>query len=80
LDTRGYLRETKGGTKVHGPPYTKAEIDDFYRGNGSIAAVYRGARTAPKSPKLQRRPHPVIPLSAPAPGRFAMLARDPLRS
>jgi hypothetical protein len=28
-----------------------------------------------ETPKPQRRPKPVIPLSAPAPGRFAMLAR-----
>jgi hypothetical protein len=50
---------------------SKAEIDDF---------LLLRLPTAPKSPKPQRRQQPVIPLSAPAPGRFAILARDPLRS
>jgi hypothetical protein len=52
------VKFTKNGCSFHGAPYTKAEIDDFYRGTGSIVGVYRGHRKAPKSPKPQRRVKP----------------------
>jgi hypothetical protein len=33
---------TPNGFKWYGPPYTKAEDDEFYRRVGSVSAVYHG--------------------------------------
>jgi hypothetical protein len=51
---------TPNGGRVHGPPYTKEEEDDFYRRNGrGPITVARPAsdRKAPTSPK-QQQPSP----------------------
>lgn len=46
----------KHGNRIHGPPYTKAEEDEFYRrvGSGPVT-VYRStdARKAPTQPARQ---------------------------
>ena len=55
------------GSRLHGPPYTKAEEDEFYkRIGGGPTTVARGAgdRTKPTSPK-QQQPSPARPLSRP---------------
>jgi hypothetical protein len=47
---------TKNGVRVHGPPYTKAEEDDFYRRwNSGPLTVYRSSdeRKAPTSQEPQ---------------------------
>jgi hypothetical protein len=49
---------TPDGSELHEPPYTKEEIDDFYRrvGKGPIA-VLRGANAA----KKQKPQHSNLP-------------------
>jgi hypothetical protein len=53
----------KGGTRVHGPPYTKAEEADFYRRNadGPVTVARRAdARKGQKS-QAPRPPSPAKP-------------------
>jgi hypothetical protein len=54
------VKVTKSGTRIHEPPYTQAEEDEFYRriGGGPITvARLAGDRTKPTSPR-QRQPSP----------------------
>jgi hypothetical protein len=50
---------TPNGTRIHEPPYTKAEEADFYRRwNSGPLTVYRGDDG--KAPKSQHRSRPTI--------------------
>ncbi len=50
-----------GGSRWHGPPYTKAEEEDFYRriGRGPVTVVHG----APKTREGQTAPAPQKPAS-----------------
>ena len=46
---------TKGGNRIHGPPYTKAEEAEFHRRAGPPVVISRRDRKAPKSPAPQQQ-------------------------
>jgi hypothetical protein len=51
------VKFTKDGLTVHGPPYTKAEEDEFYRrvGRGPVTVARPvGDRKEPTSPQQQQ--------------------------
>jgi hypothetical protein len=47
---------TKGGSRIYGPPYTKAEHADLYRrtAGGPVTVARAADHKAPKSPKQQQ--------------------------
>lgn len=57
------IKTYPNGATIHGPPYTEAEIMDFYRRCGPPQAMLRGqkAPTAPASAPIDQQPSPEAP-------------------